>query len=289
MKLRQNSCLIRLASLLASVNLTTTHLCTNKDKYKQGKMLKFWVMIKALLKQQNGIDFASPRQTVEKWCEIESQALMDKKIESGTTHDKNDFWEKIEEFFEHVLKVKSERKDKKKTTEEKLDKARAVARVQDKFIAEIDDDDNKYDSAQLSALHYKKRRKTENFQLDVATVVVQGIKESMATLETSLKETMMGTDTNKDNSRVMQLEKDNKVLQEDNKVLKYRRCRVRCNNCSMLQLSKKPVLLMYDITQNQYPYHLAPSLHYQYPFQFDQQCHCQPQCHLSQDTNIPLD
>lgn len=44
------------------------------------------MMIKTLLKQKNGINFTSPQQTVKKWYEMKSQALIDKKIESGTTY-----------------------------------------------------------------------------------------------------------------------------------------------------------------------------------------------------------
>lgn len=115
-----------------------------------------------------------------------------------------------------MLEVKSEGEDKKKTTEKKLDKAKTVARVQNKFIAGIDDDDDKYNSAQLFALHYKKNIKQRTLSF---TIVVQGMKESIATLETSLKEAMMETGTKNDNW-ITQLEKNNKVLQEDNKVLK---------------------------------------------------------------------
>lgn len=194
--------------------------CTNKEKYKHGTMLKFWTMIKALLKQENGIDFASPRQTVERWCEMESQALIDEEMESGTTHDKDDFRERVEEFLEHMSEIKSEREDKKKTMEEKVEEAETVARVQQTLLAGMDKDDEDYDSAQSSSLHYKKRRKTEGSQLDVATVVVEGMKESMATLGSSLKEAMAGTSMN--NDRVKQLEKDNEVLKKDNEVLKER-------------------------------------------------------------------
>ena len=186
--------------------------CTNKADYKQGKILKFWKMIKTLLEQEAGIDFKSPRQTVERWLETETQALIDKEMESGTTHDKDDFWERIEEFLEHVTEVKSERDDKKKSMKEKIEEAQSVASVQQTLLAGMDNDDDTYDSAQLSTLHYKKQRKTDSSQLDVATMVVQSMKESMATLGSSLKEAMTGTTVT--NDRVKQLEKDNEVLKE---------------------------------------------------------------------------
>ena len=81
--------------------------------YKHGNMGKFWSNIRALLKQDHDIDFNSPRQTVERWCETKSHLLVEEEIESGTTHDKDKFREGIEEFLERMSDVKAEKDDKK--------------------------------------------------------------------------------------------------------------------------------------------------------------------------------
>ena len=187
--------------------------CTNKEKYEQGTILKFWDTIRALLLQENGIDFSSPRQTVERWLETETQVLMDEEMESGTTHDKDDFCERVEEFLEHATKIKAKRDEKKRSLKKKLDEAQSVASVQQTLLAGMDEDDEDYNAAQSSTLRYKKRRKIEDSsQVDVATIVVEGIKESMASLGKSLKEAMAGAGVNE--SRVARLEQDNNVLKE---------------------------------------------------------------------------
>lgn len=57
----------------------------------------------------------------------------------------------------------------------------------------MDDDDEDYEAVQASSvLPYKKQRKTDSSQLDMANIVVDDMKKSMVTLGSSLKEAMSG-------------------------------------------------------------------------------------------------
>lgn len=50
-------------------------------------------------------------------------------MESGTTNDKDTFWEGVEEFLERLSEVKAEKDDKKQVAKERLKEAQAVGRV----------------------------------------------------------------------------------------------------------------------------------------------------------------
>lgn len=187
--------------------------------YKHGKMGKFWDNIRALLKQDHDIDFNSPRQSVERWCETESHLLAEEEMESGTTHDKDTFREDVEEFLERLSEVKAEKDDKKQSAKEKLEEAQAVGRVQQTLLAGMDDDDKQYEeflaSSNSSAMPFKKRRKLDvpaGNQMEVASIVVTGMKESMATLGSDLK-SMVSAST-EDKERLRKLEEDNQVLKQ---------------------------------------------------------------------------
>lgn len=79
--------------------------------------------MKKLLLQKHRINFASPYQIIEKWLEMESLALVEKEMEFGTTHDKDDFREREEEFLEKVNEVKVEQDKQKKLVNDKLSEA----------------------------------------------------------------------------------------------------------------------------------------------------------------------
>ena len=193
--------------------------CENKMDYKHGNMGKFWGNIRALLKQDHDIDFNSPRQTVERWCETKSHLLAEEEMESGTMHNKDTFWEGVEEFLERMSDVKAEKDDKKQSAKEKLEEAQAIGRVQQRLLAGMDDNDKQYKeflvSSNSSAMPFKKRRKldipAEN-QMEVALVVVVGMKELMATLGSDLKSMVFSSTEDKD--RLKKLEDDNQVLKQ---------------------------------------------------------------------------
>lgn len=83
----------------------------------------------------------------------------------------------------------------------------------------MDDDDKQYEeflaSSNSSAMPFKKRRKLDvpaGNQMEVASIVVTGMKESMATLGSDLK-SMVSAST-EDKERLRKLEEDNQVLKQ---------------------------------------------------------------------------
>ena len=48
----------------------------------------------------------------------------------GITHNKNTFWETIEEFLEQLSNIKTEKDNKKQSAKEKLEEAQVIGRIQ---------------------------------------------------------------------------------------------------------------------------------------------------------------